>query len=368
MCSRTPFSFSMALVCVLVACHASVAAQTSPRPVLLDAAQQAALGIHVARLQPAQSQMLLANATVTAAPNKEFTITAPYPGHIARQLVGVGDSVKAGAALAYFTSAAAGEARRQLQDANLEAATAKAVWQRDQAMFDEGIIPAARLQLSRAKYEAAKASLTARSAELGASGLQFDANTQVTGYATGALHAPMAGVVTQALASVGQRIEAGTILFKLADASQLYLDIQLSADKAAQLKVGDEVGISSRQAKGEVVGVSRAVDTNQSAKARARISVRGTLQIGELLPVNLYPRVSAATLPNTLWQVPSRAISQWQGMPIVFIVQRNGFVAQPVKVVSSNDDVSLVEIVLPSQSQVAITGIASLRALLQAGE
>lgn len=355
---------SSALACLGM----SAWAQVPPKHFALDVNQQAALGVHVAPLQAAQSRILLANATVTVPPSKEMIVTAPYPGQITRLLVGVGDRVKARAGLGYFTSPMAGEARRQWQEAGLEAGVAAAALRRDQALFDDGIISAVRLQISRAKQEATQALLQARRAELDASGLQFNGTKEQSSYATGLLNAPMAGIVTLAATAIGQRVEAGTVLFKLADASELQLDIQLSAEKAGQLAVGDSVSIPARQAHGKIIGVSRAVDSSQSAKARARITTRGHLQLGELIAVNLHPTLAPITGANTLWQVPARAISHWQGSPILFLAQGNGFRTQSIRIISSNDDVSMIEATLPDNSKVAITGIASLRALLQAGE
>ena len=110
--------------------------------------QQASLGVQVAAVQASTGGQLLASATVVMPPGKEFTVSAPYAGQVSRLLVGVGDSVKAGAALAHFTSPMLGDARRLLNEALLEYKNSSAAAQRDQAMFDEGIIPAVRLQLS----------------------------------------------------------------------------------------------------------------------------------------------------------------------------------------------------------------------------
>ena len=231
----------------------------------------------MAAVQAATGGQLLASATVVMPPGKEFTVSAPYAGQVSRLLVGVGDTVKAGAALAHFTSPLLGDARRLLNEASLDYKNASAAAQRDQVMFDEGIIPAVRLQLSRSKQETAQAQLHAREAELVAAGMRFDANT---GYATGTLKAPLSGTVSEAFVAVGQRVEAGAMLFKLADSSQLQLDVQLSSDKAAQLQVGDEVSIASRNAKAKLIGVSRAVDASQSARARATVTSRGSLQAG----------------------------------------------------------------------------------------
>jgi len=332
----------------------------------LNAKQQASLGVQAAAIQPATGGQLLASATVVMPPGKEFTVSAPYAGQVSRLLVGVGDTVKAGAALAHFTSPMLGDARRLLNEASLDYKNASAAAQRDQAMFDEGIIPAVRLQLSRSKQEAAQAQLHAREAELLAAGLRFDANT---GYATGTLKAPLSGTVSEAFAAVGQRVEAGALLFKLADSSQLQLDVQLSADKAAQLQVGDEVSIASRNAKAKIIGVSRAVDASQSARARATVTSRGSLQAGELVSVALLAKGKVASAkPDTQWLLPARAVTQWRGKPWVFVANDKGFEAQAVNVLSSSDDQSLIEASLPVGSKVAVTGIASLRALLQKDE
>ena len=362
-CVWTLFS---AAVCAAAQDPLGTSSLAAPVLLPLNAKQQASLGVQVGTVQPATGGPLLVSATVVTPPGKTFTVSAPYAGQVSRVWVGVGDSVKAGAALAQFTSPMLGDARRMLNEAALDYKNASAAAQRDQAMLDEGIIPAVRLQLSRSKQEAAHAQLQAREAELLAAGMRFDANS---GYATGTLKAPLSGAVVDVFAAVGQRVEAGALLFKLADAAQLQLELQLSSDKAAQIQVGDEVSIPSRQAKARILGVSRAVEASQSARARASVTTRGSLQVGDLVSATVQTQASAhATKPDTQWWVPARAVTHWRGKPWVFVMNDQGFEARAVSVVSSSDDVSLIELALPVGSKVAITGIASLRALLQKDE
>jgi RND family efflux transporter MFP subunit len=343
------------------------AALQAPIALALNAKQQASLGVQVASVQAATQGQVLASATVVTPPGKEVTVSAPYAGQISRLMVGVGDVVKAGGSLASFTSPMLGDARRLLTEASLDYKTASAAAQRDQAMFDEGIIPAVRVQLSRAKQEAAKSLLQSREAELAASGMRFEGDG--AGYATGVLKSPLSGTVLEAFASVGQRVDAGTVLFKLADARQLQLDLQLSTDKAAQLQVGDEVSIPTREAKARIIGVSRAVDASQSAHARASVYSPGTLQVGELLSVTVHNKVNASKAQaHNQWLVPSRAVTQWRGRPWVFVADAQGFVAQPVRLLSGSDDVSLIDTRLPAGANVAVSGVAALRALLQKDE
>ncbi len=332
----------------------------------LNPKQQALLGIQVSQLQSSSGAQLLVSASVVTPPGKEFTISAPYAGQISRLFAGVGDSFKVGAPLAQFTSPMLGDARRLLNEASIDYKNAKAAAERDQAMFDEGIIPAVRLQLTRSKQEAALAQLHAREAELSVSGTSFDLGS---GYSTGTLKAPVSGTVLEAFTAVGQRVEAGTVLFKLADASQLQLDLQLSSDKAAQIQVGDEVSLVARSAKAKIIGVSRAVDSSQLARARAVVTTRGSLQAGELVSVMVQARgLLNASKGSDRWLVPTRAVTQWKGQPFVFVANEQGFEAKHVLVISSTDDMSIVEVSLPLGAKVAITGIASLRAMLQKDE
>ncbi len=362
----SPTFFSLGLFALV---HGLVIAQpvaSSSSILTVTAKQKASLGVQVASIQPAAGGQLLASATVVMPPGKEFTVSAPYTGQLSRLLVGVGDSVKAGAALAQFTSPMLGDARRLLNEASLEYKNTSAAAQRDQVMFDEGIISAVRLQLSRSKQEAAQAQLHAREAELLASGMRFDVSS---GYATGTLKAPLSGIVSEAFVAVGQRVEAGTMLFKLADSSQLQLDLLLSSEKAAQLQVGDEVSIGTRNAKAKIIGVSRAVDASQSARARATVTTKGSLQAGELVSVIVHPKsLASSDKPDRYWLVPARAVTQWRGKPWIFVGNDKGFEAKTVNVISSTDDLSLIDVALPQSSKVAITGIASLRALLQKDE
>jgi len=357
---------------LLVAITINAQAATPDRMLPLDIKQQSALGITLTTVQLAQSEPLQASATVTVPPGREVAVTAPYPGQMVRISAGVGDSVKAGAPLGQFVSPSAGDARRLQQEASIESRLSQSILHREQALFEDGLIPAARVQAARAKVEAAQAVVRAREAEVNASGLQFESggskntgdlpNGVAAGYATGSLRAPLAGVVTEVFTPIGQRVDTGAVLFRLVDVSQLQLDIQLAPEKAALLKVGDAVAVPQRQASAIVTGVSQAVDGSQLARVRARIQSHSNLQLGELLSVQVHPGVRKG---GAGWKVPSRCLTQWQGKPVLFVATSSGFSVQSVEILSSNDDTSVVAGPLRADSKVAVSGVASLRALLQ---
>lgn len=335
-----------------------------PAELRLDAQQKAALGVRVAQVAAAQSGALLASATVSVPPGREVTVAAPYAGVITRIDAGLGDVLKAGAPLAQWSSPQLADARRQLREAQLDVQNAQAALSRDQAMLADGIIPAARLQISQNKFHAAQAALQAKQAELRSSGVSSGG----ADYAGASLTSPLNGTLVQSWVSVGQRVEAGVPLFKVADTRQLQLDLVLSPEKAAQLKVGDAVSVPSRQAKAVLIGISRAVDAAQQAQARARVIQPGSLSAGEVLPVQLHPVAMATQAAQTAWQVPARAVIGHQMQSWVFVASAQGFVPTPVKVLSNNDEQSVVTGALSDKQQVAVTGLASLRALLQKDE
>jgi RND family efflux transporter MFP subunit len=341
------------------------AAQVQPaaRELPVGARQQAALGIRTVAVQPATTGLLLASATVGVPPGQDVTVTAPYEGVITRIDVGLGDTVRKGAALLSLSSPTLADARRQAREAQLEALNAQTAFQRDQAMYDEGLIPAARLQLSQNRYRAADSASQAHQAMLRATGQTGDSGGD---YASGTVRAPRQGSVIEALAGVGQRVEAGAILFRIADLRQLQLDIVLSGDKAGLVRTGDNVTVPTREASATVIGVSRALDASHQARVRARVTAPGRLQIAEVLPVQIHPRREQNAAPA--WRVPSRAVVLYRGQSWVLLASPGGFVPTRVQVLSGNDESAIVEGALGADRQVAHTGIASLRALMEQGE
>ena len=140
--SRLLKAFSSLVLTGQLCAFAQVPATPPAKALTLNAQQQAALGIQLAPVQPALGGLWLASATVSVPPGKEVSVTAPYPGVITRIDAGLGDSVQAGAALASWSSPMLADVRRQSREAQLEAHTAQAALQRDQALLAEGVIPA----------------------------------------------------------------------------------------------------------------------------------------------------------------------------------------------------------------------------------
>ena len=366
-----PFRF-ICIFSVAIICSKYVfAAEFSPKSLAINSSQQAVMGVNFVQAIPVDSGSVLVSASVTVPPEKQAILSAPYPGQLSQMVVGVGDQVKVGSPLAYFTSPQMGDSRQKLLEATSDARLAKEALVRDNELFKEGIIPQSRLNITKAKAENANAMLMARQSELKAAGINFDdpKNKDVfNSYATGALKSPIQGTVVEAHNLIGQRVDTGTLLFRIADISILNLEINTSGFKSIGIQPGDEIVIASRNAKAKVTGVSQAVSASQSARVRALVEERGTLQMGEVVNATIQTKMKPKGQDKTLWQVPSRAITSWKGQSAIFILTNTGVVLQPVSVISSDDDLASIQAPLSSGVKVAVTGIASLKALAQKDE
>jgi RND family efflux transporter MFP subunit len=354
-----PYAWTLGWVMTAVT---ALAAAREPQPELvLDARQQAAMGVRAAAVESATALTILASAQVGLPPGREVVVAAPYAGTVTRVDVGVGDSVRVSTPLAWMASASLSEARRQWREAQLDAEQWRLTLRREQALLDEGLIPQARFDLTANRTRQAEAALAARDAELQAFGLNPARLQEATDFTTAALRAPQAGSVVEATVTVGQRVEAGAPLFRLADTRQLQLDLPLSVDKARQVRPGDQVIVTHRQASAVVVGVSASTDASQVVHARARVTQPGGLTVGEVVPVQIQSPLQKARG----WRVPIQAVVQHPSTPLVFVATDKGFRPTPVRILSSDDDRAVIDGDLQAQSRVAITGVASLRALQQ---
>jgi len=378
-----------ALVCVLSG-HATAQGTPAPdqvrqvlqaspvnREIKLAENERAALGVGMARALPGGVRRIVASGIVSSLPGHEWVVTAPLAGTITRKLADLGDPVAAGQALAQLSSPALGELRRQIEEASTERKQAELALERDRALLVEGMIAPMRLQASEARYAVALAAQRAREAERQAAGLQSN-DASPGEFAVGRITAPMRGQIVEATVTAGQRVEIGSNLFRIADPSMLQIEIDLSIEKAAQVRPGDRFVVQGERGRGTIIGISRALHPGQQARARARLERGGRLALGELVNVEIETRdaalpaasgkaegAKASPPPRSVWLLPSQALSQLRDQSIVFVATPQGFRAEPVEVLGRSDGQIQVLASILASDRIAISGVAALRALLQ---
>ena len=315
----------LALACALATAGLSsapaLAQITRPSNVIaISPDQQTALGVRLAVVAAAAAAQIDLPARVAVPPSQQAVVSAPAAGLLTKLLVNPGDLVKSGQPLAELSSPQIAQLQRERSEAQSRYDLAQRQLQRDTTLVNEGIAPSARLDTARAQSREAQAMLTERNLALklaaGGAGLNGVAE----------LRAPISGVITEATALPGQRVDMAAPLFRIAQQGQLWLEIDASPQQAAMLQPGAEVTVPALQARGVV---------------QARLSLPA--QAG-------------------VWRVPPAAVTQINARDAVLVSDPAGFRIVPVTVAGRLNDAVMVSGPLKAGDKVAATSVVAIKA------
>lgn len=360
---RPTLPLLFALLCPLAA---ALPAWSGDKLIPISPAQRAALRISSTPLVAHAGAVAVGlPARVMIPPSQERLVAAPQAGILSEVRVAAGDLVKAGQTLAVLRSEGLIGAQRDLAQAAAQARLAEEALARDQALFQEGIIPESRLQTSRANQIQAVASLNERRAWLRLMGLEQDA---VRAAERGErlsdslrLSSPVSGVVLEQAAIVGARAEAAGMLFKVGRLDPLWLEIQAPAEMAARIRLGQKVSIPDGGADGVVIAVGQAVSAAQTVPIRARVSNRGqALRLNQSVSARI-----EGVAGDKQWRVPSKAVVSQAGRAWVFVERPGGFEPEAVKLLGQSAQWAAIDGRFSGEEKVAIEGVAALKAAWQ---
>lgn len=326
---------------------------------VLNAAQAKALGIETQVVDAAAAGAQSGLPAKVVVPNEQLrVVAAPVAGMVESLAVAPGASVKRGQVVARLASPQALELQRDALQAGSQAQLAEQNRKRDEQLYAEGLIAESRLQASRATAVQAAAQASERRQGLALAGV-------VPGKVGGplALTAPIDGVVLEQGASVGQRVEASTLIYRIAKLAPLWLEIQAPVALAAGLREGAPVAVVGSEARGRLIGVGQAVDEgSQSVLLRAAVdSGANLLRPGQSVAVSL------ALSAGGVLRLPATAVARQGGDSVVFVqvaedAKGLSFQVRPVKVVAQNGDRVVVDGVKAGE-RVAVKGVSGLKAL-----
>lgn len=345
-----------------VLCQSAAAAED----IMLKPAQIKSIGITTERLNSTKSGELSGiPAQVTVPSNQLFVVTSPLPALIEQTIVGVGDSVKKGQLLARLQSPALAEAQRGLLQAATQAQLASENLTRDKKLWEDGIIAESRYRTTQSKYIEANAALTERVQVLRLSGMSTPAIRKLQQgqdlSSLLAVRSPIDGVILEKSANAGERIDAVTPIFKVAKLYPLALHIQAPLDSLRGLKVGATVTIPAYGAKGKLVAIGHGLSgANQTVLLRAEID-QGTenLRTGQFVEATI---ATGTEVHQEQWEIPNSALARINDKTFVFVRTRDGFRAQPVKVLHEGVHSSVMTGNLDKSDSIAVHGVSALKA------
>jgi len=363
--NRGWFAVSFVL-CGAIAASAAAQPLTNARRALTTQ-QVEALGIRVESVGGAQTASFVRYPAQVVVPvARQRLVAAPLPALVESLQAAVGDPVRAGQTLAVLRSAQATELQRDVAQANSQAELARRSLERDEQLFEEGLIAQSRLEAARAQARQAQVQQLERRRALEQAGVGGGSGQVV-------LRAPIAGVVLEQHALVGQRVEQAAPLYRVATLDPLWVEMQVPAVDAGSLALGRLVRVEASLAVGGAAGEAKAIEglvialgqsvemATQTVLVRAEVRAPG----GPLRPGQTV--VAAVEMPGAATvQLPAAAVVEEGGATVVFVEEAAGsFRRAPVLLVRTADNVATVS-GLASGARVVMQGTAALKAVFAA--
>lgn len=300
---------------------------------------------------------------IVVPPQHEFLVSAPQAGLVSKVDVAIGASVRAGQVLAEMQSPALVAQQRDLLNAMTEFQLTDKQWQRDQTLMNEGIISRLRWQETKSRFD--KAQMQVREAEqvLALSGMKADELKQLERSRrlsdTLKLRAPVDGVLLERMAVAGQRVDVLTPLFRVASLDELWLEINVPQERAAEIRIGDRVTLDNPKISGRITQVSQSINPNsQSVLVRSVIEKRGA---GVLAGQNVNVLISHAST-DFIVRLPSSALVNQEGGQYMFVRVPEGFAARKVAIAGIETRDVVVHEGLKQGDEVVVQGVAALKA------
>jgi cobalt-zinc-cadmium efflux system membrane fusion protein len=358
---RFPASaWAATLLCVLASM-----AQAAERAVkfAVPDGQIQALNIQTIALQSqADSVMASLPAQVVVPPKAEQVVSSPVAGLVLQLLVQQNQVVRSGAPLLRIASPELGQLQLQLLQATARATLARQAARREQALFDEGIIPQRRVQEAQAGLMEGEAMLNQAKAALRLSGIPAATIERIA--ASGklldsiTLAATQAGIVTEIAVKPGQRVEAATALLHVAQTDALWLDIQLPVSEVANWPSGTKLKVQGRDVTARILSAGSSVAAStQTVMLRAAIEGKSAqVRPGEFVTVELPMAAKQGS-----WDVPLSAVIHDGNQAYLFIRSADGFEARPVQIAARAGQRVRVQGPVKAGEQVAVSGVVALK-------
>ncbi|HEX6245861.1 MAG TPA: efflux RND transporter periplasmic adaptor subunit [Polyangiales bacterium] len=319
--------------------NAAAAAVASSRDVKLseELARRAHLSVEKVERRPLSPTLDLVGS-VDFDPDAVADVGGRIAGRITRVMVTVGDTVTKGQPVIEIESNELGEASAALLSARANLIAAEHHAARETALGQKQLSSAPVVESARASAKALQAETAGAEQRLLAMGLTPG---EIQALATGkgprniTLRAPIPGEVVERYAVLGQVVDPTQPILRIADLSQLWVELDLFERDLSKVQAGDAVEILSetypgRVFTGKVSYINASIDT-ETRTAKVRIEVPNPerlLRPGQFVHAHIALRGS----PEPVIGVPRKAVLQVEGETSVFVqTGKESYVVRPVE-------------------------------------
>lgn len=342
----------------------SLATFAEDMQIRISAEQIANLAIKVGDLVPSKQVPLLnAPARVVVPSNHEQLISAPQPGFLSQLHVNIGDKVGKGQVVAQIHSPELVALQQQFLTARSEMHLSSLEQRRDQKLLREGVIAERRWQQTQALYNSKAAIADEARQLLGMAGMSDQEIEQLSRShklsSVLQVRSPISGVVLDRMVTLGARLDMQAPLYRVADLSELWLEINVPQEKMQGLRLGDLVEVENTGLRAKITLLGQSVNReNQTIQARANIlGQHDQLRVGQNLNVQILLEGGLSG-----FRVPNTGVAQNAGKSYVFVRTAEGFAVTQIQVLGKQEKDSLISGAFAGNEQIAIQGAAALKA------
>jgi cobalt-zinc-cadmium efflux system membrane fusion protein len=325
--------------------------------VALKPADAPAAGVELSRVERGGGPDLLLPGRVAVALNAQSTVGSPLDGTVVRMHVAPGQHVLRGGAVASIRSPDGGAIRAEVDTARASLEAAEALSERNQRLFNEGVI-------ARQEWETTRAATLSAQAQVRAAESQAAAMSSPDAGGLTVIRSPIAGIVMRVSAAPGAVLDEGMEIAIVADTSRTELVFDAPPASIGLIVPGARMEArwtGGQTFEAEIIGAAPAAAGATGGIVRAKpLSAApppGTVISGRLTGGD-------GNIPT----VPSEAVQTVEGAPSVFIVEEEGFRVRVI--VPGRTSNGRTEIVsgLTGEEQIAGRGAFLLKAELGKGD
>lgn len=275
------------------------------------------------------------------APIDQATVKSKVSGVVLETSVQEGMNVAAGQVIARLDAAdqRARVAQQQAacDEANARLSLAKKNNANSQALLKQNYISQNSYDTTQNSVELAQASLNAAKAQLDLARIAL---------ADTVIRAPMTGVVSKRHVQAGEKLAPDMPAFTIVNLRQLTLDAQVPASEVPRIKVGQEVrfkvdGYAQRDFAGKVARISPTAE----AGSRSMVVYIAVDNSDAALRGGMFAKGSITTEKSAASPlVPLSALRTDKGQQVVYKIEGNKVLSQPVTVGMRNEDEGMAQI------------------------
>lgn len=330
----------------------------------LSASERELAKLAVEPLQPqAVPAQLVLTATIRANQDRIAHVAPRVPARVVGVSVNLGESVRAGQALAQLDSIELGEAHAAYAQARSQLAVATADFERAKRLRADEIVPEKELIRARSEYEKAQATARATADKL----KLLDAthsDSESGPNSIFAVKAPFKGTIIEKQAVLGELAQPDKSMFTVADLSTVWIEANLFEKDLDRVAVGAPATVTvvaypGRTFAGKVTYIASTVD-KESRAVLARVEVPNP--DGRLKPEMFATAAIATGGTEKLVTLPQAAVMIVNGQPTAFVEEGGEFEPRTVDLGDRVGDRVVVRSGLREGEQVVVDGAYALKA------